>query len=708
VTAPAVRGAKSGPPARVRIGGAALLLALVLMTAFGAPWTPRLQEAWFDAYQALHPRDIERLPVTIVEIDQKSLNALGQWPWPRTRLAQLVDAINALGPTAIGIDILMPEVDALSPEYLLSGLAIADPRLAGLLDALPSNDLALANALRRAPAVLVLAGTLEPSRTPFRSVPIIVAPERGAEAVTPAVKQHAGAISNLDVLDVESTGWGLISVDTEHGVVRRMPMVADIAGTLVPSLALEMLRVATHAPAVRITTRGSAVRTVGVGPLEAVTAPDGSVRPYFSTRRLDRFVSALDLWQGKVDPALIRGQLVLIGPTAIGVDDYQDTPVGERMPGSEIHAQLIENLLAGSLLRRPAWASTAEAALLLLFGAALIWATPRWRPLPAALLMLALVTVPILAGYALFRGPRWLFDTATPGLSLVVMLIVLLVATLAESTRQRRSLERVVQAQREQAARVAGELEAAQRIQTGTLPRLDLLKDDRRIDLHAVLTPAREVGGDLYDFFMLDERHLFFMIGDVAGKGLSASIFMAVGKALYKGAMLRTPQADIGDIMVAANTEVSRDNAQMLFVSVFAGILDLDSGRLQYCNAGHDNPFRLRPGASSLLRIEDGDGPPLCAMADYAYRSASLQLEAGECLCLTTDGVTEAQNTAGELFGVARLQRLLQARPPEGSCARDLVQAIHAEVQAFVGGADPADDLTIVALRWRGPAGAQA
>ena len=704
----AERDASAGVPARVRLGGAALLIALVLLTAFGGPWTERLQAAWFDAYQALHPREVERLPVTIVEIDQNSLLALGQWPWPRTRLAQMVDAINAVGPAAIGIDILMPEVDALSPEHLLSEIAMVDPRLGGLLKALPSNDLALASALHRAPAVLAFAGTLEPSRTPLRSVPVIVGPANGGDAVAPRVKQHNGALSNIDVLEVEASGWGLVSVDTAQGVLRRMPLVASVDGTLVPSLALEMLRVAMHAPAVHMTTAGTAVTAVSVGDLQVPTAPDGSVRPYFSRRRADRFVSAFDLWQGKVDASLLRGQLVLIGPTAIGLHDYQDTPVGERMPGSELHAQLIENLLAGSLLRRPAWASSAEAALLLLFGAALVWATPRWRALPAALLMLALVAAPMLAGYALFRGGRWLFDTATPGLSLIVLFIVLVVATLAESTRQRRALERVVQAQREQAARIAGELEAAQRIQTGSLPRLDLLQGDRRIELHAVLAPAREVGGDLYDFFMLDERRLFFMIGDVAGKGLSASIFMAVGKALYKGSMLRMPLADIGDVMIAANTEVSRDNAQMLFVTVFAGILDLDSGALSYCNAGHDNPFRLRPGQQSLQRIEDGDGPPLCAMADYAYRSASLQLQPGECLCLTTDGVTEAQNAAGDLYGLARMQRLLLARQEAHSHARELVQALHGDVLAFAGEADPADDLTILALRWRGPGGTES
>jgi serine phosphatase RsbU (regulator of sigma subunit) len=220
--------------------------------------------------------------------------------------------------------------------------------------------------------------------------------------------------------------------------------------------------------------------------------------------------------------------------------------------------------------------------------------------------------------------------------------------------------------------------------------------------------PAREVGGDLYDFFLLDDRRLFFMVGDVAGKGLSASIFMAVSKALYKSAMLRAPRADIGDIMTTANAEVSRDNREMLFVTAFAAILDLHSGELSYCNAGHDNPFRLHPPPAGLSRIEDGDGPPLCAVSDFDYRGARCQLAPGEMLCLMTDGVTEAQTPAGQLYGNERLQRLLQDLQHRGVDARTLVEAVQADVAAFAAGGEPADDLTILALRWNGPTGRAA
>ena len=522
-------------------------------------------------------------------------------------------------------------------------------------------------------------------------------------AVAPAVTRYAGALTSLDLLDKQARGWGLISVDPSRGVVRRIPLVASIDGTLVPALAIEMLRVAMGLPSLTLALSGSAVQALSVGELRVPTEADAAVRVYFSGHRADRFVSAIDVLEGRVDAAQLRRQLVLIGPTAIGLHDYQATPIGERMAGSEIHAQLLENLIDGTLLERPRWASAAEALLLLLLGGVLLRVTALLKPVNAALLVLACVGLPLLGAFALFRWRHLLFDAATPGLSLLLLFAVLAVLTLGQSTRQRKALQAVVQTQREQSARIAGELEAAQRIQTGSLPRLDLLQGDGRVDLFATLTPAREVGGDLYDFFRLDADRLFLVIGDVAGKGLSASIFMAVSKALYKSAMLRAPQADIGRIMRVANAEVSRDNPEMLFVTLFAAILDLGSGELHYCNAGHDNPYRLHPTRPVPARIEDGDGPPLCAMSDFAYQGAMCQLLPGEMLCLMTDGVTEAQNPAGELYGPARAELKLIELGQSEVGAKALVMALQADALAFAAGAEAADDLTILALRWLGP-----
>jgi serine phosphatase RsbU (regulator of sigma subunit) len=440
---------------------------------------------------------------------------------------------------------------------------------------------------------------------------------------------------------------------------------------------------------------------VSVGNVATATEADGAVRVYYSHRESWRLVSAIDVLEGKADHDRLAAKLVVIGVTALVLLDYQLTPLREWMPGSEIHAQLLENIVDETLLFRPHWAPNAELGGFVLLGALLIWVTPLWRPGAAAATAVACVAIPLAGAYAAFRSQRLLFDAATPGFALLLLFGLLLVLTLAEASRQRRALESVVQRQREQAAYVAGEMQAAHRIQTGILPRADALAGDARVDLAATMTPARVVGGDLYDFFRLDRDRLFMLVGDVAGKGLSASIFMAVSKALYKSEVLRSTGGTVGAHMTAANAEVSRDNSESLFVTAFAAILDVASGELTYCNAGHENPRVRAAVGSEVVQLDEGGGPPLCAIDDYGYEEARRTMRPGEWLVAVTDGVTEAQNVAGELYGGSRLEALLARLDPQTSAAA-VIEAIRADVAAFVAGAEASDDLTALVVRWLG------
>ncbi|HEY2816163.1 MAG TPA: CHASE2 domain-containing protein [Casimicrobiaceae bacterium] len=698
-----VSGPARGASSVIQKTGVLILAGILFLLWLQPPWLLRLQTNWFDAYQRLAPRAIESLPVVIVAIDDPSIAAFGQWPWPRTTLARLLGVVAEAGPAAIGVDILMPEPDRLSAEHLLDQIRQLDVDITARLSTLRNNDEELSRAIAHTPTVLSLAGTNHSSGI-LRAPPILVrdAAPRPAGTQRKDVPRFSGVVASLDELDRAASGRGLISLLPTDGIVRRIPLLFDINGTLAPAMSIELLRVAQRAGAIQLQTRAGDVDEIAVGAWRAKVESDGAVRPYFSRSDGRRFVSAVDVLDGKIDDERFRRKVVLIDVTGLGLVDFQNTPLREPMAGSEVQAQLIENLLDGTLLTRPTWARIPELAIVLVLGALLIFAAPRWSPRRAGLLAAGSIAVPAIVGYVLFRTQHWLIDAATPGLALLALSGGLLVMTFREATRQEALLEQAVQASREQAARMAGELEAAHRIQVGMLPRADLLRDDDRIELAAAMTPAREVGGDLYDFFRLDGRRLFFLIGDVAGKGLSASIFMAVSKALYKSVTLRAPEADLGALMAAANLEVSRDNSDMLFVAAFAGVLDLDTGELDYCNAGHENPYLLSPNGGSLTTIHDGDGPPLCAVDHFDYRGASRTLHRGELLCCVTDGVTDAQNPAGDLYGSARLEACLSRMDVTHATPQNVVDAVREDVAQFAAGAEPADDLTVLVLRWRG------
>ena len=704
MTEPGVAETAPLPAGRIRTVGFVILLALAALLWWEPAWLTRIQAAGFDTFQARSPRVDANRSTLIVEIDEKSIGVLGQWPWPRTVFARLVRNIARAHPAAIGIDVLMTEADRLSPARALEHSGIADPALVARIASLPSNDFVLASAITGAPVVLALAGTGETTGATLRATPV---PVRGTGTQPPDVgslglARYAGVLGNVDEIDRVAAGRGVISNVESGGVIRRMPLMFDINGTPAPAFVVEMLRVAERAPMVRLFADPGFVYGIEIGERAVPTDRDGALRIYFGHRDPLRYVSAVDVYEGKVDSGRFTDRFVLIGATSVGIADLQVTPLGEPMAAVEVQAQVIHNVLDRTWLQRPAWARTLEVALFAALGGLLLWVTPRFAPRNAAIIALACVAVPIALAYAAFLRGRWIFDALTPGIMLLLLFLVLLFLTLRDATRQRKTLQQVLQLSRENAARVAGEFAAAQRIQTGLLPSPSLLAHDARVELAASMTPAREVGGDLYDFFRLDGRRLFFMVGDVAGKGLSASIFMAVSKALYKSTALRAPDNDVGALMVAANTEVSRDNPEMLFVTAFAGILDLATGELAYCNAGHENPYLLPPDGGALARIADGDGPPLCAVDGYIYHGAERRLRPGEVLCVITDGVCDMRNPGGEHYGGPRAEATLARIAATGATAHAVVDALCADVIAFAAGAEPADDLTVLALRWNG------
>jgi serine phosphatase RsbU (regulator of sigma subunit) len=291
-----------------------------------------------------------------------------------------------------------------------------------------------------------------------------------------------------------------------------------------------------------------------------------------------------------------------------------------------------------------------------------------------------------------------LIDTAMPAIGLGLVAATMIVAMLAEAQRQRRALREQMQAQREAAAKVAGELEAARRIQMGILPTR--LVDESRVGVYAFLEPARVVGGDLYDFFRLDADRLFFMIADVAGKGVAGSLFMAVSKVLCKSVALRL-RDELSAIVRDADAEISRDNPEALFVSAWTGVLDLRTGELQHCNAGHEPAWLLGPDADPPRLLKEEGGPPLCVVEGFPYEAGSYRMRPGETICLVTDGVTEAVDATGALYGRERLRDLLQRVDPAGGPAT-VGDAIRNDVARFTAGTPASDDLTILVIRWHG------
>lgn len=238
-------------------------------------------------------------------------------------------------------------------------------------------------------------------------------------------------------------------------------------------------------------------------------------------------------------------------------------------------------------------------------------------------------------------------------------------------------------------ARISGELEVARNIQ------LEMLPKEFPADVYGFLEPAREVGGDLFDFYRRDGK-IFFCVGDVSGKGVPAAMLMSMIHSLFR--MISQKQESPSHIVRALNEEICRGNRSNMFVTFFVGCLDFYTGRLRYCNAGHDKPFLLS-GSVSLLPVKAN--LPLGVFPDTDFVEECLQLSADTSLFLYTDGLTEAMDASRRAFGRPRVQEVLEAGLKQALSPREMVESLSRSVHAFVGTAPQSDDLTMLFLRYR-------
>ena len=694
--------ARERSPATYAAGVVLVLLCAILLCLGDSLRQPEVRLAGFDLYQRLYPRRGEAQPAIVVAVDDASAQRYGQWPWPRDKIARLIDRIAEQFPAAIGVDAVFAEPDRLSSHALAKRLRSNDPALAAALDALDDPDDALARALSHAPAALAIFGRSDgtaPAAPTTRRPRFILS---GGD-LPKTLASYPTADASYQPIDAAAAGHGFVNAfDSGDGVVRQVPLVALVEGMPAPALALEMMRIAVGAASIKAVVDGDGIAAVGVPAFQYPTQPDGSVWLHYGPHNPERFVSAWAVLEGAVPADLFTDRLVIIGVTALGLVDTRSTPLGGLMLGPEIHAQVLEQMVEDSFLYRPGWALPAEIAAFSLLGLMLsLAAAGAGIGLSLAALALALFLLAA-SGLGAFAQADLLLDVLSPAAALLVVYAGTIAVALVESRRHRLVLDSALRREQLAAARVSGELAAARDIQRGMLPPDSAPNDgDPRYRLRAYLEPAREVGGDFYDHLMVDDRHLFFVIGDVSGKGVAASLFMALSMTLARSVAGRAT-ADLGAMMTEANEAIVLVNTETMFVTACAGLLDLDTGHLLVCNAGHETPLLLAPDAPHQP-IEAPVLPPLGIMEGLDYTAVHLDLAAGCTVLLVTDGVTEAQDQAGALFGRDRLDALAAGLRADGTDPEAVVAAIRTATDAFQAGAAPADDITVLAVRWEGP-----
>ena len=647
----------------------------------------RMRRGVFDSWQSARPNDLSATDVRVVMIDDYSIERFGPWPWPRYHLARLTEELTKRGAKVIAFDIMFPERDRLNPETFVTLYPELGASAAEEVKAQRPMDLTFGLVIGRSPVVLAHAGV---ARAPRDQLPLADSPIDGK--LPAAVDSWPAELAAIPELDDVALGSGLINVPPDaDGVIRSVPMLFRAGNKPRPGFAMEIARNALDAERIE-----ASPFDVRVGRRTVPVDHRGRIHLHYGNFPSEDLISAarLLLKDEELPKDLFAGKAVLIGLSAQGTFDVTATPLAPESLGPLVHAQAVDSILRGGWLVRPAWAEPAEwaaGALLAFLALAAAVLGKAYRFLLAAIF----VSVPAASWFA-FTSAATLLDPARPMLigGGAVAGVAMGLFALARSERER--LRDALVQERIATAETEGELQAARSIQLGMVPpRSRLLGIDPRVDLDALLEPARSVGGDYYDAMKVGDDQIGFAIADVTGKGVPAALFMAMSKALTSAALSRM-QADPATMADAINKELLKDNAEAMGVTLLLGLLDLKSGEVRMVCAGHEDPILLTQGKATRLRLEGG--PPLCA-AELTYPLETVTLKRGEMLVLVTDGVTEAQNERGDLYGS---KRLLADGALKAETATEIVNGIRDHVRSFEDGAEATDDLTVMAVRYLG------
>jgi serine phosphatase RsbU (regulator of sigma subunit)/CHASE2 domain-containing sensor protein len=637
----------------------------------------------FRSRVSLDPQADSRL--LLVEIDEASLERFGRWPWPRERHGDLCKLLAVNEPAAVMFDLLFTEPGQAEDDAYFAESVRTLPRL-------------ITGALADDTAAAIQSGALR--NKPIRSV-------HGDKG---SIFGKSGA--RVPIPEVSSVSWfGFVNSEpSRDGVRRRLPLVIRVGDEVYPSLALQTLLLYWNVAPDKI--------DVQLGRWIELPTPEGLRRiPITSSGELwlnYRAKERFPYWsyQGLLEalyrdatgetpfPANVpgvKGKIIVAGQFASGLTDLGPSPLEATSPLVLTSLNALNSVLKSDYLRVVPFCPWP-----LLIWVATAWATliglRNQHILRSLLLPIAIIALYLGTAWIVFAFKSIALPVAIPVLGLAVIHVGKVIIEWIDAVFAKRQISAELIRATEAKKLLEQELEIAREIQMSTLPQVFPPFPDRpEIDLHAMMIPAKFVGGDLYEFFFVDEHKLFFVIGDVSGKGVPAALFMTMALAVIRSHVIagRSPS----ETLRRSNNVLALRNERCTFVTIFCGLLNTETGHLCYANGGHNPPVLLDgEGGVSFLAEE---GTAIGAIEGLEFEERELVLKVDQGLFLYTDGVTEAIDHKEELFSEERLLAALSVRH-RSFTAKGLTARMHERLSEFVGGAPQFDDITALALFYRG------
>ena len=656
-----------------------VLLLLILLKIVNPSFIKSVSYLSFDLYQKVFAKKKES-EVVIIDIDEKSLGKFGQFPWNRKVFAKIIDQVNLSNPKAIGFDIFFTEKDKQSPDEIIKSYNLVPSDIKDLLD-LKSPDDVFSEKLKESKSVIAVLGSAVPSYSNYDRKAKARFLSKGGDPKQFTYK-YPYSIGSLEKLEENVKGLGSISfLDQLDGIIRSLPLIVQFDKKLYPTMGLEMVRVGAKQKNVYIELNEVGIKRISTRPYKINSDPNGIIWIKYKKSDKKQYISAEDVYDGKFQSDYFKDKYILIGASAQGLFDLVKTPLGITVPGVEVHANVIENILNQSYLIRNPNTYIFELLFSIIVALLTFILSQKTKPKYSLSIFFGNILAIIIIGFSIYKFRSELVDISYPIFIVAITFLTGLYFRFIEENK-------LALANLQKEAKLLKERELAAGVQKSLFP--DISKFENFI--FAKNVPARDVSGDYFDVVRSTPEEYFFTLADVSGKGVKAGMYMAKASSIFR--TLTNLKFPLEKVVFGVNNELVEAKFKGMFVTAVFGKLNIKTGELVFINAGHESILTFDKDKN--YDYIKSDMPPIGIIKYFTesmVKSNTINLK-DKTFVVYTDGVTEGYLKNGEELGAEGVQKIIDNMP--NVTPKNIVESIEKELNW--GAEKLRDDITCMAI----------
>jgi len=658
-----------------------ILILLIVLKTINPTFIKSISFLSFDMYQKVFPLKKNDSDVIIIDIDEKSLSKFGQFPWNRSIFAKIIENVDSTNPKAIGFDVFFSEKDKQSPEEIIKSYNILANDVINYLINIKGHDERFRQQLENSKSVLAVLGSNVSSHGSYDRKAKARFLSKGGDP-NQFTYNYPYSIGSLEKLEKSAKGLGSISfLDQTDGIIRSLPLIVRFNKKIYPTMGLEMVRVGENQKNLYVELDEVGVKRISVRPHKVLTDPNGILWIRYKESQKQQYISASSVFEGKFDKSRFENKFVLIGASAQGLFDLVKTPLGVTIPGVEVHANVIENILDQTYLIRNPNIYVFE----LLFSIILVCITfllsQKIKPKYSLSIFFISLIIIIMIGFSFFTFRSQLIDISYPIFMLLVTFLTGLYFRFIEENKI--ALENL-----KKEAKLLKERELAGDVQKSLFP--DISKYENFI--YARNIPARDVSGDYFDVISVGKDEYYFTLADVSGKGVKAGMYMAKASSTFR--TLSNLSYPLEKVVYLVNNEIVEAKFKGMFVTAVFGKINVKTGDVTFINAGHESIMVV--DSDKNFEFIKSELPPIGIIKYFAesmVKSKTMNLN-DKTFVVYTDGVTEGYLKNGQELGAEGVERIVKNL--NDVTPKNIVDSIAAELN---WGSDKLrDDITCLAL----------